>query len=165
MIQQHNGFIRVDSQPDQGTVFNIYFPSIKTQIEEIKPAYQEIPGGTETILVAEDNKEVRNFTKEILTRKGYTVIEAIDGEQALQKFREHQDSLDLIILDVVMPKKNGKEVYEAIIKEKPKIKVLFTSGYTGDVVIDKGIDDGVEFISKPLSLKELLLKVREVLDK
>jgi two-component system, cell cycle sensor histidine kinase and response regulator CckA len=98
--------------------------------------------------------------------KGYNVLEAIDGEDAIQKFMEHKDLIDLLILDVVMPKKNGKEVYIHLRVIKPNIKALFTSGYTGDVVIDKGIyDDTVDFISEPLSPNGLLLKAREVLDK
>ncbi|OPY74669.1 MAG: Blue-light-activated protein [Syntrophorhabdus sp. PtaU1.Bin058] len=97
---------------------------------------------------------------------GYTVIEAVDGEDAVRRFMEYKDAVDLTILDVVMPKKNGKEVYEEIQKAHPAIKVLFTSGYTGDVILDKGIhDDTIDFISKPLLPDELLLKVRTVLDK
>jgi DNA-binding response OmpR family regulator len=139
---------------------------VKARVEERIPDPLESKGGTETILVAEDNQEVRKLTKEILTRKGYSVIEALDGEQAIQKFLDQQETIDLILLDVVMPKKNGKEVYEEIIKVKPKVKVIFTSGYTGDVVIDKGIhEEAMDFIAKPLSVRDLLLKIREVLDR
>ncbi len=166
IIKQHNGTINVESAPDKGTAFKIYLPTVKVQAEGTKQTSKDLISGKETVLLAEDNNEVRKLTKEVLTRQGYTVIEAKDGEQAVQQFIEHQEAIDLLLLDVVMPMKNGKEVYEEIIKFKPKIKVLFTSGYTGDVVIDKGIyDETVDFISKPLSPKTLLLKVREVLDK
>ncbi len=166
IIQQHNGYIQVDSEPGKGTVIHIYLPTVKTRGEADQTIAGDLKGGAETILVAEDNKEVRDLTREILTRKGYTVIEAFDGEQAIRKFLERPGAVDLLLLDVVMPRKNGKEVYEEIVRVKPEIKVLFTSGYTGDVVIDKGVQDKtVDFLSKPLSPKELLLKVREVLDK
>ncbi len=102
--------------------------------------------------------------KEVLETKGYTVIEAADGEEALQKFTEQNDVIDLIVLDVVMPRKNGKEVYDIVKSCKPDMKVLFTSGYTGDIVLDKGIhDEAFDFISKPLSPNELLLKIRKVI--
>jgi two-component system cell cycle sensor histidine kinase/response regulator CckA len=101
----------------------------------------------------------------MLSGHGYVVIEAADGEEALRQFREHQDSIHLIILDVVLPKKNGKEVYEEVKRTRPGIKVLFTSGYTADVIHSKGIvDEGLHFISKPASIRELLQKVRDVLD-
>jgi PAS domain S-box-containing protein len=166
IIKQHNGTIQVNSAADRGTVFHIYLPTVKARVEAIAPDPWELKGGSETILVAEDNREVRKLTKEMLTRKGYQVIEAVDGEQAIQKFLDQQETIDLLLLDVVMPKKNGKEVYEEIIKVKPKIKVIFTSGYTGDVVIDKGIrEEAMDFIQKPLSVKDLLFKIREVLDR
>ncbi|MBI5585371.1 MAG: response regulator [Deltaproteobacteria bacterium] len=166
IIKQHNGYIQVDSAPGRGTVFHIYLPTVKARVEEITPSPREIIGGAETILVAEDNPEVRKLTREVLTRKGYQVIEAVDGEQAIQKFLEHREAIDLLLLDVVMPKKNGKEVYEEIIKINPAIKVIFSSGYTGDVVIDKGVhEEAMDFIQKPLSVRDLLLKVREVLDR
>jgi PAS domain S-box-containing protein len=166
IVKQHNGYITVESIPNRGTVVNIFLPAVKAREEEIEPAEKVPEGGTETILVTEDNREVRKLVREVLTRKGYTVIEAEDGEEAVRKFLDHQQVIDLLLLDVVMPKKNGKEVYEEISRIKPQVKVLFTSGYTGDVIFNKGIhDDSVDFISKPLSPKELLLKIREVLNK
>jgi len=109
---------------------------------------------------------VRDIIKEILTESGYSVIEAVDGEDAVERFIEKKHAIDLMIVDVVMPKKNGKEVYEEIRKTDRNIKVLFTSGYTRDVVIDKGVyEDTVDFVSKPISQIELLVKVREALDK
>ena len=109
---------------------------------------------------------VRGLTKEVLTMSGYLVIESFDGEDAVRKFMEKKDAIALVILDVVMPKKNGREVFDDIRKIKPYIKVIFTSGYTGDVVLDKGIrDDAVDFITKPLLPDDLLRKVRTVLDR
>ena len=116
--------------------------------------------------MAEDNDEVRRLAREILTSRGYTVIEAKDGEDAVRRFMDHKEEIDLLLLDVVMPRMNGKEAYEAIKKANPGVRVLFTSGYTGDVVLDKGVhDESINFISKPLSPDELLRKVRETLDK
>ncbi len=103
--------------------------------------------------------------KEILQSAGYTTIEAVDGEDALRQFGAHRDSVALLLLDVVMPKRNGKEVYDEIRKMRPDIKVLFTSGYTRDVVIDKGFSGGdFHFVQKPLSPTDLLLKVREAIE-
>ena len=166
IIKQHNGYIDVQSEPDQGTTFYIYLPSVKTKTEEVKPSLPAIQRGTETILLAEDNPAVRNLVKEVLTASGYSVIEVANGEDAIHAFAEQKDAATLMILDVVMPKKNGKEVYEEIKKTCPDIKVLFMSGYTGDVVLDKGVHgDAANFISKPLLPDELLLKVREILDR
>ena len=139
---------------------------MKTKTEEVKPFLPAIQRGTETILLAEDNPAVRNLVKEVLTASGYSVIEVANGEDAIHAFAEQKDAATLMILDVVMPKKNGKEVYEEIKKTCPDIKVLFMSGYTGDVVLDKGVHgDAANFISKPLLPDELLLKVREILDR
>jgi PAS domain S-box-containing protein len=166
IIKQHNGYINVESEPGQGTTFHIYLPAVAASERTADAVPLPTKGGTETILLAEDDPMVRSLTKEILTMSGYTVIEAFDGEDAVKKFTEQKDAVALVIVDVVMPKKNGKEVYEEVRKTNPGIKVIFTSGYTGDVVIEKGVrDDTVDFIRKPLLPNELLMKVRAVLDK
>jgi CheY-like chemotaxis protein len=123
--------------------------------------------GHEIILVAEDNTDVRKAEKEILTESGYTVIESEDGEDAIRKFSENgnKKNIDLLILDVIMPKKNGKEAYDAIRKENPHVKVIFTSGYTADIIQRRGIlEEGSDFILKPFLPHKLLEKVRTVLD-
>ncbi|MBI5026356.1 MAG: response regulator [Nitrospirae bacterium] len=125
-----------------------------------------ITGGSETILVAEDDIALRRLIKDVLEGFGYKVIDAEDGEDAIKKFIENTDRIQLLILDVIMPKKDGKEVYEGVRKIRPDIKVLFTSGYAADFIHKKGIlEEGLNFILKPVSPKELLRKVREVLDK
>lgn len=166
IIKQHNGYIDVQSEPGQGATFYIYLPVVRTKAEEVRPSAPVLQKGTETILLAEDNPVVRGLAKEVLTTSGYSVIEAINGEDAIQAFMEQKDKIDFMILDVVMPKKNGKEAFDEIRRICPDIKVLFMSGYTGDVVLDKGVHgDAANFISKPLSPQELLMKVREILDR
>ncbi len=147
--------------------FKIYLPVIKSDVEEKKPSAITIPkGGTETILLAEDDEEVRELTKTVLDGFGYKVIEAIDGEDAIRKFMEDKDKIQLLILDVIMPKKSGKEAYDEIKKTNPNIKALFTSGYPKDIIQRKGFLEGeLDLISKPISPKALLKKVREILDK
>ena len=166
IIKQHDGFIQVESLLNQGTVIHIYLPAVKVSAVQSESISFDIKGGTETVLVAEDNQEVRDLIKQILNRKGYTVIEAGDGEQAVRRFLERQKDIDLLLLDVVMPQKNGQEVYQEISRLKPEIKVLFVSGYTGDVVLAKGVHhDRVDFIPKPIKAQELLLMVRDILDR
>jgi two-component system, cell cycle sensor histidine kinase and response regulator CckA len=164
VVKQHNGYITVYSELGMGTTFHIYFPALLSKIEDKKIESSPTEGGNETILIAEDNESVRYLMKTILTKFGYNIIEAKDGEEAVQKYRENE-IIDLMIIDSVMPKKNGREVYDEIKKDEPDIKVLFTSGYTRDIVLDKGIEEKeVEFISKPLSPNALLKKVRRILD-
>lgn len=169
IIKQHNGYVNVYSEADRGTAFKIYLPIIESEVEEKEApsaASSQIKGGSETLLVAEDDGEVRKFTKTLLERFGYKVKEAEDGEDAVMKFMENKDEVQLLILDVIMPKRNGKEAYEEIRKIRPDTKALFTSGYTADIINKKGIlDEGLNFISKPFSTNDLLKKVREALDK
>jgi PAS domain S-box-containing protein len=170
IVKQHNGYINVHSAPASGTTFRIYFPLVKTVADEVQLNAVHIRKGTETILVAEDNKEVRVLIKDILKEYGYNIIEAVDGKDAVNKFREYKganhDGIDLIIMDSVMPKKNGREAYDEIRNLKTNIRVLFTSGYTRDIVLDKGIEEKeFDFITKPLSPDELLQKVGEILER
>ncbi len=166
IVKQHGGYINVYSEKESGTTFRIYLPLI--QSEACTGESREVPvlkGGTETILVIEDDVQVRQFSRTALESFGYRVIEAVDGEDALRRFEEHKDHVQLLLLDVIMPKKNGMEVYTEIKKTRPDIQVIFSSGYTGDVLTGKGIiEEGLSFISKPVSPHELLSKVREILD-
>ena len=120
----------------------------------------------ETILLAEDEESVRKLIKEVLEADGYRVVEAADGEEAVNKFMENKDRIDILLLDIVMPKMSGREVYERIKKIKPDIKLLMASGYPADFISQKGIlEEGLNFIAKPMSPPKLLKKMREVLDK
>jgi CheY-like chemotaxis protein len=166
IVKQHNGYITVYSEPGRGTTFHIYLPLINEIVREEKEARTPVKGGDETILIAEDDDAVRGLIKTVLTEHGYSIIEVVDGEDAVERFTKTEKRIDLIILDTVMPKKNGREVYDEIRKIKPDSKVIFTSGYTRDVILDKGMVEGdtFELISKPISPYVLLQKVRQVLD-
>jgi PAS domain S-box-containing protein len=167
IIKQHKGFIDVESEPGRGTSFHIYFPALKSGASKDGVHAEEVlKGGTETILVAEDDEVIRNLTSSILREFGYTVIDAKDGNAAVREFRENRDRISLLLLDVIMPLKGGKDAYEEIRTLRPRIKVLFISGYSEDMISKKGIlEEGSSFISKPVSPSELLQKVREVLDR
>ncbi len=167
IIKQHNGNITVYSEPGKGTTFRMYLPLIESPMEK-RGREEVVPPrrGTETILVAEDNDEVRTLTRQALQNYGYEVIEATDGEDAINQLRRHKDVIRLVIIDVIMPKKSGKEVCGEIREIVPGIKVLFASGYTSDIINRKGIMEiGVEFISKPFTPHDLLHKVRAIIDK
>ena len=123
-------------------------------------------GGTETILIAEDDAVVRQLSKTVLTEFGYTVIEATNGEEALQKFLEHRDRIRLLLFDIVMPKKNGKEVYDEIRKTGSDVKVIFLSGYPAEVIGNTGLSEfGSNLIMKPVHPQDLLRRIREELDR
>ncbi len=123
-------------------------------------------GGAETILVSEDDAVLRRLSTRVLSRYGYRVIEAVDGQDAVDKFVEYVDSIDLVILDAIMPKKNGKEAYLEMKRVRPGLKTVFVSGYTrGIFAEDQALDENSIFIQKPVSPDELLRKIRELLDK
>jgi CheY-like chemotaxis protein/two-component sensor histidine kinase len=167
IVKQHGGYINVYSELGKGTTFKIYLPLIESVAEQIKPSVAvAVTGGSETVLLAEDDASVRRLTKAALEEFGYKIIEAEDGEDAINKFMENKDRIQLFLLDAVMPKKSGKAAYEEIKKIKPDIKALFMSGYSTDILSMKRIVGGeLNFIVKPVSPTELLKKIREVLDK
>jgi len=167
IVKQHHGDINVYSEIDLGTTFRIYLPIVESDLEaaaetEKSPAL----GGTETILFAEDDEKVRVFTNRLLVRAGYTVLLATDGEDAVKAFQEAKDRIDLVILDAIMPKMSGRLAYERIKAVKSDTLVIFSSGYTAEVVEpDFFTSEGVTLIQKPFHPDELLRTVREVLDK
>jgi len=167
IVKQHDGYINVYSEPGSGTTFKILLPLVQIKTEDlIREALSGSEGGTETVLIAEDDTNVRNLLKEILLNAGYHITEAVDGDEGLKVFLKNKDNINLLMLDVIMPRKNGKELYEEIKKIKPDIKVIFVSGYSADVIHKKGmLDAGMNFISKPVSPDELLKQVRDILDK
>jgi PAS domain S-box-containing protein len=154
IIKQHEGFINVYSEPGRGTSFKIYLPLISAGVEEENKLVEEHPrGGTETILLAEDDETIRTMTKAILEDFGYTVIAAVDGQDVVNKYKENKDRIKLLLFDIIMPKKTGKEAYDEIRAIQPDIKILFQSGYAPDLVRQK-----------PVTPMMLLKQVRSVLD-
>jgi len=167
IIQQHDGYINVYSEPGGGTTFRIYLPVIAAAevAETTTTVAASPPGGTETILTAEDDAVIRKLCTTILTQFGYTVIEAVDGEDAVRKFMANHGKIHLLLFDLVMPRMNGKEAYDAIRKIEPRMKGIFASGYAPDMVRQKtDLDKNMPVLFKPLSPGELLCKVRSVLD-
>jgi len=168
IVKQHKGFINVYSEPGRGTTFNIYLPLAQgEQLARASQAGTEYPsGGSETILLAEDDAVVRELSRTVLSEFGYTVIEAANGEEALQKFQEHRDQIRLLLFDIVMPKKSGKEAYQEIRDSGAEVKVIFLSGYPADMIGNTGLlEDGSPLIMKPVHPQELLRTIRSELDR
>jgi PAS domain S-box-containing protein len=166
IVKQSRGSIYVYSEPGQGTTFKVYFPRATGGQPPIAvTAAPSVLEGVETILIAEDQPDVRALTRSVLERYGYTVLEASDGEEALRVLREHRRSIALVLTDVVMPTLGGGRLAQEVDDVYPHMKVLYTSGYTDDAIVRQGIlQDGVAFIAKPFTPVALAEKVREVLD-
>ncbi len=168
IIQQHEGLIDVYSETGAGTVVRIYLPLVHREPGDPgrpKELVVTAAGGTETVLLAEDNELVRELARSGLEEAGYSVIVATDGEEAVEQFMNAKDGIKLLILDVVMPKKNAKAVLDEVRRIKPDVKILFTSGYAEDYLIARGmIESGISLIQKPMSTNDLLQKVRMVLN-
>ena len=166
IVKQNGGFVNVESEPGQGTIFRIYLPrhvdgAAETTKDEKEP---EVRGGTETVLIVEDEEPVLKLSQAMLEVLGYTVLAANGKDQALEIARNYPEKIHLLLTDVVMPDMNGKELADRIQKVKPELKCLYMSGYTSDIIARQGIlEEGVKFISKPFSVQDLATKIREVL--
>ncbi|MDA8123552.1 MAG: PAS domain S-box protein [Deltaproteobacteria bacterium] len=166
IVKQHNGFIHVYSEPGKGAAFKVYFPAIEAQPDAIPTIRREetVRGGTETILLAEDEEAIRVLAERILTGFGYTVRVARNGEEAIEIFRQHKEIV-LAVLDVVMPRKGGKEAFEEMHKQNPRLKVIFMSGYSPNAIHDSYVlTAGMPFLQKPFGPTILARKIRDVLD-
>ena len=165
IVEQHGGHVEILSEPGGGTTIQIYLPLAGARIKEEKEAPKEElpPGGTESILIAEDDPVLRSLTSTILIENGYKVIEAENGEDAVNKFRENRNDVRLLIFDVIMPRKNGKEAFQEIRKVAPMTKAIFMSGYAANIINGSAVEQA-DFIQKPVSPSVLLRKVREILD-
>ena len=166
IVQQHQGMVEVQSEPGKGTTFKVYLPLIKLKAEEVVTVNTPKPkGGKETILLAEDEDDVRDVIRTICEMAGYTIIEARDGVDAVSKFKENQDNIHLFVTDVMMPRKNGRDAYNEILLIAPNMKAIFMSGYAEDIINKKMIwDKNLVFITKPISPSEFLKKIRTSLD-
>jgi PAS domain S-box-containing protein len=167
IVRQNNGFINVYSEPGQGSTFRIYLSRFFTDehTDKVAPEKKATAGGTETILLVEDEPSILRMTRMMLERKGYTVLSAASPAEALEKADNHSGTIDLLMTDVVMPEMNGRDLAEQITALYPGIKLLFMSGYTANVIAHQGVlDDGVAFIQKPFSMGDMAEKVRTVLD-
>jgi nitrogen-specific signal transduction histidine kinase len=166
IVKQHGGYITIVSECGVGTTFSIYLPLISPQGETAEKATPAVPrGGRETILVVDDDPTVRNILALVLKTFGYGVILAENGDQAVELFEANWQKIDLALLDMIMPRMNGRQVCEALRERSPRLKVLFLSGYTADLIQDKGIlIGGIDLIMKPAHPAELAKKVREMLD-
>lgn len=166
ILKQNGGHVDVETEEGRGTVFHFYFPASDPVSEEpVRRAEVAVDGGTETILIAEDDATVLALTEHTLREAGYTVRVASDGDEALQLFKKHADEIDLAVFDVMMPRLSGKDAMKAILKVRPGLPHLFVSGYSGSAVnpeITKG--EKSSMLAKPYRSEELLQKIRQLLD-
>ena len=166
VVKQSGGFIWVYSELGRGTTFKIYFPRVDQPVERIEHAlvYSEAPRGTETILLTEDERDVREVAREFLESGGYTVIEARDGMEALGLVEKHEGAIDLLITDMVMPRMTGQELAARLKEQRPRLRMLYMSGYSERAAADSlRAEPGVRLLAKPFSRTALLRTVHELL--
>jgi two-component system cell cycle sensor histidine kinase/response regulator CckA len=170
IVKQSGGYIFVYSEPGKGATFKIYLPAIEEQTvvraQRDTTGHLQLPHGRETVLLVEDEAVVRNLAASVLREQGYTVLEASNGEEAIELAAQHDgEEIHLLLTDVVMPRMSGREVAERLERARPGMRVMYTSGYTEDAIVHHGVmDDGVAFLPKPFTPNVLARKVREVLD-
>ena len=169
IVKQSGGNIWAYSEPGHGTTLKIYLPRVEEALDTLhgRDETDSLPGGSETVLLVEDEQDVRSLAYRLLRQQGYKVLVAANGVEALHIAREHSgEKIDLLLTDVVMPQMSGKELADQLKTSRPDVKILYTSGYTDDDIVHHGmLDPGTHFLQKPFSHKDLSRKVREVLDR
>ena len=166
IVKQNGGFVHVYSEPGQGTTIRVHFPRVQDEAEDLVEKVAEGSlGGTETVLIVEDEEQILLLSRRILEQFGYRVLTASTPEDAFRLAEEQEGDIHLLLTDVILPEMNGKVLKERIEAVRPGIKTLFMSGYTADAIARRGIlEKGVDFLQKPFTLMSLARKVRQVLD-
>ncbi len=165
LIRQHNGIIELESPDESGTTFKIYFPVSQVQEEAVEQDVTPLVGGTETILIVEDEKDLLQIMNTILRQYGYRVIVAVDGKQALDLYREHSSDINLVISDIIMPEMNGLDLFAKISADDPEINYIFITGYASEFIIrNHAARENTVLLQKPFKMNDLAEKVRELLD-
>jgi two-component system cell cycle sensor histidine kinase/response regulator CckA len=167
IVRQHEGWIEVDTVQGEGTTVDVFVPVHLGQVMKATDQdLSQLPGGTETILMAEDEPAVQRFARTVLEGLGYTVLVAGNGAEAVQQFTAHSDSIDLLLLDAVMPRMSGANAYADIKGLKPNVPVLFITGYSEEIArLTASIGTSVEILRKPYGPKDLAERIRAILDK
>jgi CheY-like chemotaxis protein len=166
IVKSHNGYITCYSEVGHGTTFKIYLPAVEEAPEAPREREERLPqGGTETILLVDDEESVRQLGKQMLEVVGYRVLVASDGEEALALYPKRMGDVALVILDLIMPGMGGKTCGEALLRLNPRVKLLIASGYSVNGRLEEPLRSGARgFISKPYDLRDLLKRVRHILD-
>ncbi len=168
VVQAHKGFIEVESRPQRGATFSLYFPASERQAQAAAPAGEEaapLPHGSETVLVVEDEEDLRELLASMLHDHGYGVLIARDGMEALERYRRHRDDIGLVITDMDLPKINGAAVSQSILSDAPRARIILISGFVEAALKEEILASGVrEFVAKPYTLAQMLRTVRRVLD-
>jgi CheY-like chemotaxis protein len=166
IVKQHDGYIECQSVPGTGTTFRVYFPALRFEAEDREAPLNGIPqGGTETILLVDDEEFVRDLGKRLLSKAGYTVLTAATGNEALEVYGAERGRISLVILDLIMPEMGGKQCLEGLLKIDPGTRVLIASGYSADAAIKEALAGLVKgFVSKPYDMRQILQLVRAALD-
>jgi len=167
IVKQHDGYIDVQSVPGKGTTFEVYLPCAEDAENNVEPGVEQAgeSRGSETILLVEDEGDVRELTREILEMAGYTVLEAARGAEALRLCRESNQAIDLLLTDVVMPQMSGPELAREVAELRPGTKVVYMSGYTDDALGHHGVlDPDIILLPKPFTPESLMSRLRLALD-
>ena len=168
IVKQSGGFVWVYSEPGTGTVFKVYLPRVAGSAGQPAPAAPEgkLLGGSETLLVAEDQVEVRKYTRKLLEARGYAVLSAASGPEALELAAGHHGPIHALVTDVIMPGMTGRELAVELVKERPRTRVLYLSGYADESIVHHGVlEPGVAFLQKPFTADALARKLRALLDR